>query len=288
MLSSSAGQILPRAVNIFVSHASDEGDELIEHLTAAGHRVERFPPGQTFDDRIRLAIDNAKLFIFLLSPESVVPGRYTLSELGHACKKWQPPRWHILPVVLTPVPSDQIPMKLRPLTRLEPEGNLIAETLAHIAKLERKRRCRVVGTGLSAGLVAAVAFAVWYGSSRLSLEGKQVSVSRDPPAYRPGPDQTSARALTAGVVTATPAPPESTETPKKPTSRPNPLREFTSSRRCQPTPQQRKSGWYLTCVCEGDAMKTPRDVFVSAGQIGAPELIKKSIAQARYEGWHCP
>jgi hypothetical protein len=129
-------------VRIFVSYADEQkalAERLIAHLSAEGHRVDAgaalFVPGERFDAPIRQAIDRASLFVFLLSPESTTRGRYTLTELKYAAAKWQPPKWHILPIVVSPVPRNQVPAALSPLTWLEPQGEPVAEAVTQIARL---------------------------------------------------------------------------------------------------------------------------------------------------------
>jgi len=64
-------------------------------LRAQGHSVffdrADLPPGDEYDTRIRQAIERAQLFVFLLSPDSVDAGSYTLTELAIAQKTWDSP-----------------------------------------------------------------------------------------------------------------------------------------------------------------------------------------------------
>jgi hypothetical protein len=53
--------------------------------------------------RIERAVDQSALFIFLLSPSSVTKGRFTLSELEFARRKWRKPDGCVLPVMVQPV-----------------------------------------------------------------------------------------------------------------------------------------------------------------------------------------
>lgn len=127
---------------VFISYASEQ-DEVARHLELSlkgeGHGVfharTSLPPGESFDDRIRAAIDNSDVFVFLVSPESVAPGRYTLTELKFAEQKWDHPAGHVLPVVLAPVPKDAMPPYLKSVTWLQPKGNVTAEVAAAVARL---------------------------------------------------------------------------------------------------------------------------------------------------------
>ncbi len=126
-------------MNIFLSYASpyrDLADDLCCRLQAVGHEVffdrEDLPAGTSFDDRIRQAIDDAELFIFLVAPEAVAQGHYTRTELKLAARKWPTPGWHVLPVMAADTPLADVPAYLRALTLLQPEGNLTAEVVMEV------------------------------------------------------------------------------------------------------------------------------------------------------------
>jgi len=136
-------------VNIFLSYASpyrEQADDLCCRLQAVGHEVffdrEDLPAGTSFDDRIRQAIDDAELFIFLVAPESVAQGHYTRTELKLAARKWPTPGWHVLPVIVAETPLAEIPAYLRALTLMQAEGNLTAEVV-----MEVQDRVRQHGAG---------------------------------------------------------------------------------------------------------------------------------------------
>ena len=68
---------------IFLSYASSLGEAAARielSLKGEGYAVFRdrtaLPPGESFDARIRAAVEESDLFVFLISPESVTPGRY--------------------------------------------------------------------------------------------------------------------------------------------------------------------------------------------------------------------
>jgi hypothetical protein len=76
---------------VFLSYSSPQSEAATRielSLKGEGHTVFRdrtdLPPGESFDARIRAAIDDSDLFIFLISGQSVSPGRYTLTELKFA------------------------------------------------------------------------------------------------------------------------------------------------------------------------------------------------------------
>ena len=68
--------------------------------------------------------------VFLVSPESVQSGCYARTELKYAQKKWPHPERRVLPVLVKPTPYETIPVYLRAVTILRPEGNVPAEVVA--------------------------------------------------------------------------------------------------------------------------------------------------------------
>ena len=90
-------------MNIFLSHASEQSElaRSIEiALSGEGHAVfldrSSLPSGDEYHERIRRAIADCDLLIFLVSPDSVAKGRYTLTELEFAEQKWRHPAGHDL------------------------------------------------------------------------------------------------------------------------------------------------------------------------------------------------
>ncbi|HEX9182179.1 MAG TPA: toll/interleukin-1 receptor domain-containing protein [Burkholderiales bacterium] len=127
---------------VFLSYTSSLGETAARielALKAEGFSVFRdrsaLPPGESFDDRIRMAIGESDLFVFLVTPEAVAPGRYTLTELKFAEQRWAHPRGRVLPVVVEDTPKDALPAYLRAVTLLKPRGNLVAEVAAEVARM---------------------------------------------------------------------------------------------------------------------------------------------------------
>jgi hypothetical protein len=128
--------------SIFLSYASEQSEAATHielSLKGDGYNVFRdrtsLPAGESFDARIRTAIEESDLFIFLISRESISQGRYTLTELKFAEHKWKHPGGHVLPVLLEPVPKQAIPIFLRAVTILHPQGNVTAEIAAEVARM---------------------------------------------------------------------------------------------------------------------------------------------------------
>jgi len=160
---------------IFLSYSSPQSEaaERIElALEADGHSVFRdrtdLPPGESFDRRIRDAINECDLMIFLISRQSVSEGRYTLTELKFAEEKWGHPAGHVLPVLTEPVPMREIPEFLRAVTMLQPRGNLAAEVAAAVDRMTApwwRRFLRPQGAALLALIALFVGLGVWQGLS---------------------------------------------------------------------------------------------------------------------------
>lgn len=156
-------------MKIFLSYASehrDAADQIAINLRSGGHKVfldkDDLPKGKTFDDQIRTAINQCDLFLFLITPESVTKGRYTLTELALVRKRWSSPGGRVLPVLVSPTDVGLIPPYLRSVTFLEPEGSMVAEVADSVARLDSRhaylRVLRLTAAGV--GLVTTIFIAV--------------------------------------------------------------------------------------------------------------------------------
>lgn len=161
-------------MKIFVSYASDQqsiAEALATELRNAGHRVffdrHDLPPGETFTQKIRQSIEQTDVFVFLISPQSVTPGRYSMSELQVMQEVFPSPTGRVLPVMVQPTPLASVPDYLRNVTILSPAGDLVTDVFNAVSGLEARSRKRrhtrvamissaVAGT---AAVLAALAFA---------------------------------------------------------------------------------------------------------------------------------
>ena len=150
----------------FASEQQDVADSILLALRNRGHEVffshDDLPPGESFDARIQKAIARSDLLIFLVSPESVSKGRYTLTELSFAREQWPSPRGRVLPVLVGPTGMASVPNYLKAVTVLEPEGNIAAETAAAVDRLSDRSRSRSIRMfallGLATGMLSDLAF----------------------------------------------------------------------------------------------------------------------------------
>ncbi len=154
-------------MQIFLSYASQDraAAQAIERgLREQGHDVffdrDDLPAGEEFHNRIRRAIEQSDLLIFLVSPDSVDAGSYTLTELEIAEKSWKQAGGKLLPVILRPTPRETIPPFIRSVTFLQTEGHLPASVAAAVHRLARERRQKRYRTAGVAALLAALALAV--------------------------------------------------------------------------------------------------------------------------------
>jgi hypothetical protein len=123
-------------------------------LLADNHKVFRdhtsLKAGDNYDGRFREALSDADMMIFLISPSSVRQGCYALTELGYARERWPHPKERVLPVMISPVPTAELPAYLQAVTILEPEGNVAAE----VAQAVRARRG--ISTGVTDGVLPSL------------------------------------------------------------------------------------------------------------------------------------
>ena len=134
-------------MKIFLSYSSTRRDVAVRlklALEAEQHDVffdrDDLGAGEAYQQAIREAVEQADLMLFLVSPESVAAGSYTLAELEMAQAQWQRPSGRVLPVVVAPTPKASMPPYLLAVTLLEPRGELVAETLAAVARLSARGR----------------------------------------------------------------------------------------------------------------------------------------------------
>jgi hypothetical protein len=102
-----AGSEGAKQLRIFISYASayqDSAESMAIRLRQDGHEVffdrHSLRAAEEFDAGIRREVENADLFLFLVTPEAMRAGAYTLTELEFAQRRWPKPSGHILPVML--------------------------------------------------------------------------------------------------------------------------------------------------------------------------------------------
>ncbi|WP_298280105.1 toll/interleukin-1 receptor domain-containing protein [uncultured Bradyrhizobium sp.] len=148
----------------FPSELESQADSIAQSLRNCDHDVffshDDLPPGDSFDARVEKAIESSDFMVFLISPESVTRGRYTLSELAFARTKWPNPSNRVLPVMMAPTPLDQVPTYLKAVTILEPQGSAAAETRAAVDRMLEAESAQSRGRSIMPFLALALASAV--------------------------------------------------------------------------------------------------------------------------------
>ncbi len=152
-------------MQIFLSYASQDGETasaINRALLEQGHDVffdrEDLPPGEEYHGRIRRAIERSDLFIVLLSEYAVDAGSYTLNEIEFAEHAFPHASGRVLPVIIGPIPIEQIPIFAKSVTLLQSPGNIVAATAAAVHRIARRRRNTRL-TKLSGALALSAVFA---------------------------------------------------------------------------------------------------------------------------------
>jgi len=128
--------------HVFLSYASNQREfaELVYYsLTNNGYMVfydrNNLPVGMEYNNAIHAAIGHSDIFIFMISPDAVAEGHYTLTELKFAGEKWPAASGVLLPVMTIQTGYNLIPAYAKSVTVLTPQGNLVAEVTAEVEKM---------------------------------------------------------------------------------------------------------------------------------------------------------
>ncbi len=121
-------------MEIFLNYARQQSDvakEIYAALSARGREVffdqDTLQAGLEYTKLIENVLTECKLFIALLSPDSVKDQKYALTEVGIARKNWRNPSGRVLPVMVVPTLLNEVDAWLRAVTILYPQGNIAAE-----------------------------------------------------------------------------------------------------------------------------------------------------------------
>lgn len=156
-------------MKIFLSYASqDRPTAALIHraLREQDHDVffdrEDLPAGEEFHARIRRAIEDAHLLIFLISPHALDAGSYTLTELAIAERVFRQVSGRFLPVMVQPVDYPALPALVTAVTILETQGDIPAAVADAVHRIARRRRRRLWWWILAGGLAAiGLAAGIW-------------------------------------------------------------------------------------------------------------------------------
>ncbi len=154
-------------MRIFLSYASpdrEQAQSIYLALRDQGHRVffdrADLPAGDEYHNRIRQAIEDCRLFIFLVTPQALDAESYTLSELEIAEKS----RRKLFPVALADIDFSKLPPSLKAVTVLRPDGNIAASVAAEVHRIAVSIKRRWLKRAAAAsGLLVLGAAAIFYG-----------------------------------------------------------------------------------------------------------------------------
>jgi hypothetical protein len=157
-------------VQVFLCYAAEDkaiAEPIAFSIRARGHNVfldrDDLPPAGEYDLRVERAIETSQLIVFLVSPASTAKGRYTLSELEFARRKWRTADGHVLPVMVQPTPMEDLPSFLKSVTILDPKGNIAAEVASAVGPIAQRATQRNMMLFGSVGAVTGLAsvFFAW-------------------------------------------------------------------------------------------------------------------------------
>ena len=270
-------------MDIFISYSSHDAqlaEQLVYRLRSDGHSVffdrQSLPPGEAYDQRIREAIEACDRFVFLVSPASIAPGSYALSELSMARERWPSPVGRVLPVEVGAIDYDLLPPYLGAVTVFRTGGDLVAELVALISG-QRRRRLR---RGWLVGTLALLALAVVAGGAWWMVDPRPPAVTAalpSAPASAVGPTPTPTPTPTPAPAPAPPpAPPPapSTATATATATAPAPAALAEPVRLIG---MLGNTGWTITLDIVGEAR--PREVFVRWA--GEADFRSTGLAQVR-------
>jgi formylglycine-generating enzyme required for sulfatase activity len=165
-------------MKIFLSYAHQDreaANAIYLALADQRHRVffdrRDLAAADPFHNSIRAAIEAAHLLIFLISPDAVDAGSYTLSELEIGQKAGV----KILPVMLRQTEIATLPVVLQSITFYQPEGDVAAGVAAEVHRIARelrRKRLKPLALALAGAVVLAVILYAFYSRKGNQFAGK--------------------------------------------------------------------------------------------------------------------
>ena len=126
-------------MKIFLSYSSkdkDMAEKIFLTLLESGHEVfydrDKLQSGKAYNKTIENELYTSDLLIFLISPNSIKPSSYTLTEIKYAQKKWKHPKNHVLPVMIEDTSYTKMPNYISAVTVFTPDGNIPAEVASEV------------------------------------------------------------------------------------------------------------------------------------------------------------
>ena len=154
-------------MRIFLSYASQDQEAakaIYLALRDQGQTVffdrADLPAGEEYHNRIREAIQSSHLFIFLISPNAIDGGSYTLTELDIAEKTGT----KLLPVMLRETAIDQLPASIKAVTFLQTDGSLPGAVAAEVHRIADEWKWRRLKYAAAAtAVIVVISVGLFYG-----------------------------------------------------------------------------------------------------------------------------
>lgn len=162
-------------MKVFLSY-SREDSELAHEVTAAlhvaGYKVfcdwESLHSASEFHAEIRKQLYASDAFVILMGPHTFGEGRYALSEIELAEKKWPNPVNRVFPVLIGDLDMDSIPGYLRVTSHVRSKGPVSAAVVQALEELRARTRHKRIMTGLvTVAAVAVIAIVAGFVSTTL-------------------------------------------------------------------------------------------------------------------------
>lgn len=164
------------APKVFLCHASEDAEPaggIAVALCQAGCKVffdeHSLPPGGDYHKRIHAAIRKCNLFVFLMTPESLKLGKYTINELEFARERWKNPAGHVLPVNIGAILGNDVhvPPYLGAVTIYTPSGNLAAGVRHEVEKiLQPRAKAKCLLKVLAGAVAVSTVASLWPSQER--------------------------------------------------------------------------------------------------------------------------
>ena len=153
-------------MRIFLSYASEDREQaklIYLALRDQGQKVffdrADLPAGEEYHNRIRKAIQESHLFVFLLSPNAVDANSYTLTELTIAERDGL----KLFPVVLRETDTARVPESIKAVTFYRSDGNLTAGVAAAVHRIAGDfTRKRIKKFAIASTIIVTLCAAVFY------------------------------------------------------------------------------------------------------------------------------
>jgi|JI6StandDraft_1071083.scaffolds.fasta_scaffold16495_4 hypothetical protein len=131
--------------NIFLCHASEDkkiAKRIYHALISGNHEVffdeNNLSASEDYHPSISRAINKCDIFIFLITRNSLRPGKFTLTELNLIEKRWPKPEGKVLPINLENILPSEFPPYISTIVSYTIKGDPAAEVRTAVDNLPKK------------------------------------------------------------------------------------------------------------------------------------------------------